>query len=226
MADALAGVRALGLAGINVTTPHKDAVVDLLDEVTPRAAALRAVNCVTAVDGRLVGDSTDGEGFVSSLERDGVTLEGRRIAVLGAGGAARSVVAAAASAGAIEVAVVNRTIERGAAAAALAGGVGRTAAVDELGGFDVVVNATSVGFGDPSASPVPADAATAGQVVVDAVYHPLRTRFLADAEARGATALDGLGMLVGQAAVAFERWTGATAPVDVMRAAARSALAD
>ena len=224
LADAVAGIRALGLVGVNVTTPHKEPIVDLLDEVTPRASALRAVNCVTVVDDRLVGDSTDGDGFVSSLRHAGVGLDDRRVAVLGAGGAARSIVAAVAAAGVTELAVINRNPERAAAAATLAGAVGRVAAADELGGYDVVVNATSVGFGDPSASPVPSDALGEGQVVVDAVYHPLRTRFLEDAAARGATTLDGLGMLVGQAAIAFERWTGTTAPIDEMRAAVEAAL--
>jgi shikimate dehydrogenase len=223
---ALAGVRALGLAGVNVTTPHKEAAFAAVDEATPRAAALGAVNCVTLEDGRLVGDSTDGEGFVAALGRAGFEVAGRRVAVLGAGGAARSMVAALAAAGAAEVGVVNRTASRAAATAALGDGVGRVVGVEDLGGYDVVANATSVGFADPASSPVPAGAVGEGQVAVDAVYHPLRTRFLEDAAAAGAVTLDGLGMLVGQAAVAFERWTGRPAPVDAMRRGAAAALAD
>jgi shikimate dehydrogenase len=225
VAAALAGVRALGLVGVNVTTPHKEAAFAAVDQTTARAAELGAVNCVTVEGGQLVGDSTDGEGFVGSLARAGIDVGGRRVAVLGAGGAARSMVAALAAAGAAEIGVVNRTPERGEAAARLAGDAGRVARVEDLRGFDVVANATSVGFGDVAASPVPAGSVGQGQVAVDAVYHPLRTRFLEDAASAGATTLDGLGMLVGQAAVAFERWTGRPAPLDAMHAAAGAALA-
>jgi shikimate dehydrogenase len=226
LADALAGARALGLAGLSVTTPHKEAVAGLVDEVSPRAAALRAVNCVTVADGRLLGDNTDGQGFVDALGWAEVAVGGRRVAVLGAGGAARAIVAALAEYGADDVAVVNRTADRAAAAAALAGPVGRVGTPADLERADLVVNATSVGFGDPTAMPVDAELLRPQHVVVDVVYHPLRTALLREAEGRGARTVDGLGMLVGQAAVAFERWCGVVAPVAAMRRAAEAQLAD
>jgi shikimate dehydrogenase len=225
LADALAGARALGLAGLNVTTPHKDAVAALVDELSPRAAALRAVNCVTVVDGRLLGDNTDGQGFVDALGWAEVAVVGRRIAVLGAGGAARAIVAALGEHGAADVAVVNRTAERAVAAAALAGPAGRAGTTADLERADLVVNATSVGFGDPDALPVEPELIRPEHVVVDVVYHPLHTALLREAQRRGARTVDGLGMLVGQAAVAFERWCGVAAPVEAMRRAAESQLA-
>jgi shikimate dehydrogenase len=134
-------------------------------------------------------------------------------------------VAALGLAGAAEVVVVNRTAARAAAAAALAGPVGRVGTPYDVAVADLVVNATSVGMGDDRALPSPPDRFRPGQVVADLVYHPLETAWLAAARARGATCVDGLGMLVHQAARAFERWTGVVPPVAVMRAAALAELA-
>lgn len=221
---AVAGAAALGVRGLNITTPHKAAMVGVVDQLTPRAAALAAVNCVSFRDGEVLGDNTDGQGFVDALAWDGVDLAGRRVVVLGAGGAARAIVAACADAGAGEVVVVNRSAERAVVAAGLAGAAGRVGDAGDVSAAQVVVNATSVGFGDPDGIAIDPDSLSAGQVVVDVVYHPLRTRLLAEAERRGARPVDGLGMLVGQAAVAFERWTGEPAPVQVMRRAAAGLL--
>jgi len=215
---ALAGARALGLAGLSVTMPHKDAVADLVDECTAVARRLGAVNCVIRRKGRFVGDNTDGEGFVASLRR-GATFEpaGRRCLVAGAGGAARAVVLALAEAGAAEVVVVNRTPGRAETAAALAGSVGRVGRPEEAGSFDLVVNATPLGMagaGAPGAEPVDPALLHPGQLVVDLVYAPRRTPWLARAEGRGAVALSGLGMLVHQAAAQLRRWTGEEPPTD------------
>jgi shikimate dehydrogenase len=223
--DALLGMRALGLGGLSVTMPHKDDVARLVDLPSPDVVALGAANCVVpGQDGRLRGESTDGPGFVRSLLDAGVDPSGARCCVVGAGGAARAVVLALARAGAAEVAVVNRTPSRAAGAAALAGPVG--AAVDTVpGGVEVLVNATSVGMGTDE---LPIDPAVLrpGLVVADLVYHPRRTALLAAAESAGATAVDGIGMLVHQAALAFELWTGVAAPVEVMRRAAIARLGD
>jgi shikimate dehydrogenase len=222
---ALAGMRALQIDGLSVTMPHKTAVADAVDELTDDARRLRAVNHVTLRDGRLVGDNTDGGGFLAALRADlGFDPAGTRCAVVGAGGAARAVVLALGRAGAAEVNVVNRTAERAVAAAALAGSVGRVGDPTTIATADLVVNATSVGMGDDGAVPFDPSLLADGQVVADLVYRPLVTPLLAAAEARGIRATNGLGMLVHQAAAQFEDWTGVPAPIDVMLAAVRRAL--
>lgn len=222
---AVAAVRALGLGGLSVTMPHKEAVIPALDRVSDDARALRAVNCIAWEGDELVGHNTDGPGLVRSLAHDaGVEVAGLRCVVLGAGGAARSVIRSLGSSGASAVVVVNRTAERAAAAAALAGDRGEVGAIDAVAGADLVVNATSVGMGadDPDGpSPVPAGLLRADQVVVDLVYTPLETPLLRAAAAVGARPVDGLGMLVHQAALGVERWTGVVPDVAAMRAAAR-----
>lgn len=223
---ALAGARALDLAGLSVTMPHKAAVAAVVDVCTADAVALRAVNSVRRDGDRLVGDNTDGAGLVDSLRIDsGVDPAGRRVVVVGAGGAARAVVRALARAGAAQVGVLNRNDGRARDAAALAGELGTVATPSDLGGADLVVNATPVGMGDDDGIPFDPDVVPAHAVVVDLVYHPLRTRLLAQAEARGLQTVDGLGMLVHQAARQFTSWTGVDAPVGAMRDAARAGLA-
>lgn len=228
-AGALEGARSLGLAGLSVTMPHKAAVAALVDERTSVAARLEAVNCVIRRGDRLVGDNTDGEGFVVSLRRGaGFEPDGRRCVVLGAGGAARAVVLALAEAGATEIVVVNRSPERASRAAALAGPAGRVGQPGEAVGADLVVNATPVGMaGGPAPGERPAvdpAALRPGQVVADLVYHPIETPWLAAARSAGATTLGGLGMLVHQAAAQILAWTGEEPPVRAMWAAAAGAL--
>jgi len=219
-AGAISAMRALDLRGLSVTMPHKDAVATLVDELTDDAARLGAVNCVRWRDDRLVGDNTDGPGFLASLADAGVSADGRACVVLGAGGAARAVVLALARAGAASVTVVNRTGSRAADAARLAGPVGRVGAEADVAAADLVVNATSVGMGDDGRLPLDIDLLRPDAVVADLVYQPLVTPLLAAAAERGATVVDGLGMLVHQAAVASESWTGVAPPIGVMRAAA------
>ena len=227
-AAALAGAARLGLAGLSVTTPHKDTAFAAVDEASPLARRLGAVNCVSVRQGRLVGDSTDGAGFLAALARaTAVAPAGLRCLVVGAGGAARAVVAALGDAGALEVAVLNRDRGRAEAAAALAGRAGRLADPGDLGRADVVVHASSVGLGDPTALHPLLDAGLlhGGQVVADLVYHPARSALLAAAGRAGARTLNGLGMLVHQAALAVEQWTGHPVPVEAMWAAAGEATA-
>jgi len=222
---ALDAMRSLGIGGLSVTMPHKEAIADAVDDLDPAAAALQSVNTVVAVgDGRLRGHSTDGAGFVASLREAAVDPAGLRVGVIGAGAAARSVIDALARAEAASVVVVNRSAERAAQAAALAGDRGATAAADQLGECDLVVNATSVGMG---ADELPLDPSLLreGQVVADLVYHPLDTALLRAARAIGARTVDGLGMLVHQAALQQELWLGVRPDPDVMRAAAVRELA-
>jgi shikimate dehydrogenase len=231
-ADAVAAMRVLGLRGLAVTMPHKEAVSSAVDEVDEAAAALRSVNTVVLRDdGSTFGASTDGAGFVASLEGGGHAVAGCTFAVLGAGGAARAVVDALGRAGAAEVAVINRTADRAHEAAALAG-VGRVADASVVRDVDVVVNATSVGMDDAAeraggaGGRLPCDPALlrAGQVVVDLVYHPLETPLLRAARRAGAATVDGLGMLVHQAALQQRWWTGCLADPAVMRVAALAEL--
>jgi shikimate dehydrogenase len=224
---ALEGMRALGLAGMSVTMPHKATVADHLaagsasgDQLSAQAARLRAVNCVLNQDGTLIGHNTDGSGFVASLRADAAyDPSGRSCAVIGAGGAARSLVLALAEAGASAVTVVNRSPEAAHEAAALAGAVGRVAGADEaahaVGSADLVVNATPVGMDGTS---LPFDPAwlNGDQLVADIIVEPVETPLLRAAAERGARTVGGLGMLVRQAAVAFEIWTGRPAPTDAM----------
>ncbi len=229
---AMAGVRALGLEGVSVTMPHKAAVIDALDELSDDAAALGAVNCVVQRGGALIGHNTDGPGLVDALERDeGLAVAGRRFAIIGAGGAARAVIRSLALAGAADVLVVNRSPKPGEAAADLAGAVGRVGPFAEISEADVVVNATPLGMGvvvttagAPEPLPLDPQLLTEGQVVVDLVYHPAVTPLLEAARARGLRTVNGLGMLIHQAAHAFRLWTSEEAPLEAMSAAAVAAL--
>jgi len=225
-AGAVAGMRALKLGGLSVTMPHKRAVADVVDACTPVAATLGAVNCLRWEGDRLVGDNTDGEGFVSGLGRGaGIDPEGLHCMVVGAGGAARAVILALAQAGAAEVVVVNRTVERAAAAAALAGERGRVGVAEDAAQADLVVEATPAGMEGSTAVPLVAGAALGrGQVAADLVYHPAVTPWLAAARDNGATAVGGLGMLVHQAAAQLRAWTGVEPPVETMWEAARRAV--
>ena len=220
-AAAVGGIRALGIDGLSVTMPHKTAVAACVDRLDGDAVALGAVNCLAREGDALVGHNTDGGGFLDSLRADeGIDPAGMRCVVLGAGGAARAVVRALAGAGAEEVAVVNRRPDPAAAAARLAGERGVVGTEGSVGRADLVVHATPVGMdGDPDLPFDPAGCRD-GAIVVDLVYHPTVTPLLATAEQLGLRTVGGLGMLVHQAARAFELWTGTDAPVEAMRAAA------
>ncbi|MHB1712116.1 MAG: shikimate dehydrogenase [Acidimicrobiales bacterium] len=243
-ADALSGARALGIRGLSVTMPHKDSAASLVDQRTEIAERVGAVNCVTNNGGTLVGDNTDGRGLVAALRRGGhFEPEGRRCLVVGAGGAARSIIAALAESGASEVVVVNRTLSRGQSAAALAGPVGRVGGPGDVGQCDLVVNATSTGMAgvDASMGPVPPPSSgtagsvvwpldpsllVRGQVAVDLVYYPAFTPWLEVARSRGVEVLNGLGMLVHQAALQIAVWTAFDPPVEAMWRSVRNAGAE
>jgi shikimate dehydrogenase len=221
---AVAAMRALGIRGLNVTMPHKKAVISSLDRLTPEAERADAVNTVIVDGERLVGENTDGPGFMRFLERDaGVRAAGIRALVLGAGGAARAIALALSGAGA-DVAVAARRIEQAETVAGSAPGI-RAVAFDaasidrELGEASLLVNATPVGRAGESLQLDPAGLG-ARLTVVDLIYHPETTPLVRTARERGATAFNGLGMLLHQAALSFEAWTGVAAPLEEMRAAA------
>jgi shikimate dehydrogenase len=220
---------------MSVTMPHKEAVIPALDRLSPTADRLGAVNTIVRRGDQLQGESTDGSGFLDALREDeGFDPTGKRCVVLGSGGAARAVVLALAEAGASEVVVVGRTPKRVRQAANLAGKVGRPGQPEETKDADLVVNGTPVGMagivrldGSPVEGedlPIDREYIAAGQWVVDLVYHPLVTPLVSAARQQGAKAVNGLGMLIHQAAHAFRLWTGEEAPLEAMSAAALATL--
>jgi shikimate dehydrogenase len=230
----LAELKSAGFRGANVTIPHKQAVLPYLDQITADARAIGAVNTIRIEGESLLGYNTDGSGFVAALREGGFEPSGRRALVLGAGGGARAVVYALAQAG-CAVAIQNRTEKRATRLAGEMAELGFGSQVvwmhggptrADLEAFDLLINATSVGmWPQEDASPWPETLPLCSHwTVYDLVYSPQETRLLSLARAAGVTAVGGLGMLVHQGALAFELWTGHSAPIDVMRAAAREAL--
>ena len=234
---AVCGLPALGLRGANVTVPHKQAVMPHLDWLTPAAETIGAVNTIRVEeDGNLSGDNTDARGFIADLQEHGVALAGRRVLVLGAGGSARAAVFGLAEAGCTSIAILNRTVEK---AHELAMDMRTVFPFCRLSGHtlehlalfaqeaDLVVNCTSLGM-TPNEETTPWDEAVifrTEQVVYDLVYNPPETRLLRKATADGAQTINGLGMLIWQGAIAFERWTGQLPPVDIMRATVETLFA-
>ena len=223
---AVGGLRAMGFSGINCTVPHKVAVIQYLDDVSADARLMGAVNTVRREGDRLIGENTDGKGFLRALREDGgVDPAGKRFVVLGAGGAARAMTVELALAGAAELVIVNRTPARALPLVDLlndktpthATFVPWAATYPIPAETDVVVNTTSIGlFPDPNMPNVDYTTIQPHMVVCDIIPNPPQTRFLDEAAARGAKTLDGLGMLVYQGAIGFKMWTGHDAPVDAM----------
>jgi len=234
LAAAVAGARAMGFRGFNCTIPHKVAVIPLLDGLGESAELMGAVNCVVRQGDRLVGENTDGKGFVESLRRLRDPA-GARVVILGAGGAARAVAVELALSGASAVTVVNRTASRGEALAALLDGkvrarLGRpleirfqtwTGDLEVPADADVLVNTTSIGLFPDLSARVAVDVSTLrpGMVVADVIPNPPRTRLVRDAEARGCKVIDGLGMLVAQGRIGVRHWAGLLPDEAVMREA-------
>ncbi len=232
LGNGVRGAVAMGWAGFNCSLPHKVAVIEYLDRLAASAEIIGAVNCVVRRDGELVGENTDGQGFLSAL-RTVADPNGRAVALFGAGGAARAIAVEAALAGATHVTVVNRDPVRGQELVSLLRS--RTPAAADLLAWDgpvqlpadvaVVVNATSIGLGDPDArlavdlASLPADV-----VVADVIPNPPRTALIRDAVERGHVVLDGLGMLVAQGVISIRHWTGVDADPTVMRRALEDAL--
>ena len=225
-ADAIEGMRTMAIAGLSVTMPHKTAVARAVDEASDDVLALDAANTVLRLpDGRLRAESTDGPGCVDALLVAGCDPSGKRCMVIGAGGAGRSVIVALARHQAAEIAVVNRDDARAAAAVALAGRIGVRRTIDAVGDAEIIINATPQGMGaSPGTLPLDPARLSPGQVVNDLVYHPLETALLAAARQRGAVTVDGLGMLLHQAARQFTLWTHQPAPLLEMRLAVEAEL--
>jgi len=223
---AVAGLRALNVLGFNVTIPHKEAIIKYLDELESSAAEIGAVNTVIRQDDALIGANTDGEGAVRALREQGIDITGERIAVLGAGGAARAV-GYAFSKHCESIIFLNRTQKRASSLSKelKQNGVkstylplNRTGIAQSLAQADMLVNATVVGMHPRTEeSLIPPDLLRPELIVFDLVYNPIDTKLLRDARRRGLTTIDGTHMLVYQGAIAFEKWTEQKAPVEIMR---------
>ncbi len=226
--EAVRGVRAMGIRGLNVTHPHKLSILPLLDDLHPSAREVGAVNTVKNEEGRLVGFNTDGEGAVNFLRERLGSLRGSRVVILGAGGAARALAFSLLREG-VELTVLNRTPSRARrlvlelrrrGGKAEWGGLGREEIRGALSGADLLINATPVGM-DSTETLVTSDLMHRDLFVLDLVYHPPETALMREARRAGARAENGLGMLLHQAALAFTLFTGRKAPLEVMRRALR-----
>lgn len=226
LADAVRGARAMNWRGFNLTIPHKVAVIPLLDELSPAARMIDAVNCVIIRHGRLFGDNTDGKGFVESV-RAVRSIAGMRCVILGAGGAARAIAIELALAGAAHLTIVNRTASAaGWLAEAVHSGTGVAAeSVPWIGDYtvptdtDLLVNATPIGLFPDIDARVPIDVGTLRRslIVCDVIPNPPTTRLIREAEAAGCVTLNGLGMLVNQGVIGIRLWTGCDPDPAVMR---------
>ncbi|MBT3469800.1 MAG: shikimate dehydrogenase [Opitutae bacterium] len=225
---AVAGARAMGFAGFNCTIPHKVKVIEYLDGLGESASLMGAVNCVVQRDGKLIGENTDGKGFVESL-KELTNPEGKSVVMFGAGGAARAIGVEVALAGASSITVVNRSVERGEELTQLlndrvpaeANFVSWDSTFNIPEGTDVVINATSIGlFPDVDARlNFNIDTLTEAMVVADVIPNPPQTNLVKDARAKGCKVIDGLGMLVNQGVIGIRYWTGVDPDPRVMRAA-------
>lgn len=232
LAAAVAGARAFGFKGFNCTIPHKVAVIEHLDGLGDSAELMGAVNCVVERDGKLIGENTDGKGFVSSF-KELADPAGKSMVLFGAGGAARAIGVEMALAGVKKIIIVNRGVERGRDLETLFSGklndvVGGDLEVEFVlldgkydipAGTDIVVNATSIGlFPDVDARvPLNVDTLTAEMIVADVIPNPPKTHLVKDATERGCKVIDGLGMLVAQGVIGIEFWTRETPDAAVMR---------
>lgn len=234
--QALEGLKALNFVGVNVTMPHKEAVLPFMDDVASYAQMVGAVNTIQVKDGRLIGYNTDGRGFISSLENDsGFDPAGKKVVIFGAGGGARSVAASLCLARSESISVINRTVERAESLVDMMstkfGGCALEALSPEdekvataIAACDLVVNAIPVGMDENVPMPDAIEFVGKKHLVFDLVYRPEESPVLAAAKAKGAKCQNGLGMLVYQGANAFDIWTQRSAPIDVMFEAARKAL--
>jgi len=224
---AIEGMRALNMRGLNITIPHKVAVIQFLDELDPLADKIGAVNTIVNNDGVLKGYNTDATGFLQALRERGIEPEGKSVVILGAGGASRAISFILAERGSSLV-ILNRTWDKAKICAdriseifqseATALKLNRENLAAALSKADILVNATSVGMSpNINETPVTSNLLKPGLVVFDIVYNPIKTRLQKEAEVAGATVISGLDMLVWQGALAFEKWTGLKAPVELMR---------
>lgn len=234
---ALEAILPLGIQGVNVTIPHKEAVIPFLDSVEAEAEKIGAVNTIETASNRLIGHNTDGKGFLASLSEMNIDPSGRRVILIGAGGAARGVAIALLSAGISEIILMTRTVERGKILANRLGSLSPRLKVSVRGmGLEkesplkpdrstLLINSTPLGMKENDPLPFPSELLDPNWIVADLIYRPDETPLLLAAKKTGAKTIPGLGMLLHQGALAFEIWTKEKAPLQVMRDALRNALA-
>lgn len=226
--NAVNAIRTLNILGVNITIPHKEAVIKFLNEVSYDARLMGAVNTIVNKNGRLIGYNTDGYGYLASLKRDlGFNVRGKNILIIGAGGAARAIIFAIAKKGAKRIVIANRTIKKAVYISNKFKGHFRDVEILTLGidkqelkkrliDANLVINTTSASMEGKGDLEIPFNAISKKAVVSDIVYKPLATRFLKNADRLGIKTHSGLGMLVEQGALAFKLWTGRTMPKDVI----------
>ncbi len=218
LSEAIRSLRLLGCSGFNVTVPHKEAIIPLLDDIDTTASKMGAVNTVVVEEGRLIGYNTDGLGFVASLEENEPHLQKDvSLLMIGAGGAAKGIAHALQASGYQQLTIANRTIERAEQLAKTIGVQSCTIAEAEkqLANFDVIVQTTSVGMNFGIAgSPLALTQLKPGTVIADIIYNPLTTVCMAEGQRMGARTMNGVGMFVHQGAIAFEYWTGKQPPTE------------
>ena len=222
--EAIKGMRALSIRGLAVTMPHKVAIMELLDEVDPIAATIGAVNTVVNENGKLIGYNTDWLGILRPLEQR-TSLKGKRVALLGAGGAAQAALYACSTQGA-SVAIFNRSVDKAESIAAkFSASVHPLENSEELSSFDIIINTTSVGMApDVAASPIPESALSKNQIVFETIYAPITTTLLTMSERVGAKTISGLDMFLEQGTAQFHLHTGVKAPREEMEKILRNSL--
>ena len=225
--ESIAGLKASGCRGLNITMPYKQEILPLLDELDETALQVDAVNTVEFRDGRLIGHNTDGAGFIRSLRQDAAfDPRGADVLIIGAGGVACSISVALGQAGVRSLIILNRDVGKAERLVRLIGSYFPDCLVEAAGlggadpaGFDLLVNATSVGMENNPGLPLATEVLTPAQVVYDIIYWPLETQFLLAAAEKGARTINGLRMLLFQGAESFSIWTGLEAPIERMAAA-------
>ena len=224
-AQAIEAMRTLGIEGLSVTMPHKKSVAVAVDDLSPTAAKLGAVNCVRRDGDRLVGENTDGIGFVDSLRSQlQMDPDGLTIVIVGAGGAARSIALAMAEHGA-QVGIFNRTARSAEEVVEIVGAASSVVQEEAIRDADVIVNATPLGMSDDSL-PFDPSLLSKGQSLIDLIYEPEKTALLVEAESLGVKTLNGVGMLLHQAGAQFQLWTGCEPPLKEMAQAVGLTLLD
>lgn len=234
--EAINGIKSLGIIGVNITIPHKESVIRFLDAISEEARLVGAVNTIVNKDRKLIGYNTDGSGYIASLKEElGFNPKSKRIIIIGAGGAARGILAALAAQKPKSITVANRTLSRAVSLIKAFKGKFRDTRFEAIGiddnmlkmsfnSVDLLVNTTSVGMKQSKALKIPLETLPKIAIVSDIIYNPLETLLLKKAKKLGLTTHGGLGMLVHQGARSFKLWTGMDAPMNVMRKAALKAL--
>ena len=234
--EAINGIKSLGIIGVNITIPHKESVIRFLDDISEEARLVGAVNTIVYKDRKLVGYNTDGSGYMASLKEElGFNPKSKRIIIIGAGGAARGILAALATQKPKSITVANRTLSRAVSLIKTFKGKFRDTRFEAINlddnmlkmsfnSVDLLINTTSVGMKQGKALKIPLETLPKIAIVSDIIYNPLETLLLKKAKKIGLTTHGGLGMLVHQGARSFKLWTGMDAPMNVMRKAALKAL--